>query len=79
MTEIAPKVYAVESKFKSPKAATSVPAVMVSTESVIPRVGLIRRKRTPSNKLAIGTQRRIALYIGMFIPFRANRAEINEP
>ena len=48
---------------------------MVSTLSTIPLEGLDRRKITPNIKLAIGTQRLIALYIGIFMPFRANKAE----
>ena len=55
--------------------ATSVPEVIVSTLSTIPLEGLDRRKITPNIKLAIGTQRLIALYIGIFMPFRANKAE----
>ncbi len=59
-------------RYDSP--ATRVPEVMVKTEMTIPRDGRARRNKTPSNKLAIGTQRRIALYIGIFIPFNANNA-----
>ena len=54
--------------------ATMVPAVIVKTDIVIPFDGRIFRKITPSKRLAIGTHRRMALYIGIFIPFRATRA-----
>lgn len=58
----------------SPIAATNVPEVIVSTLMTIPREGRARRNTTPSSKLAIGTHLRIALYIGIFIPFKAKRA-----
>ena len=72
-----PKSYEKSENLKEPEVlpATSVPEVIVSTLSTIPREGLDRRKITPSIRLAIGTQRRIALYIGIFIPFSANKAE----
>lgn len=54
--------------------ATRVPEVIVSTLMTIPRDGRALRNITPSNKLAIGTHLLIALYIGMFIPLRANKA-----
>ena len=55
--------------------ATRVPEVIVSTLMTIPRDGRALRNITPSNKLAIGTHLLIALYIGMFIPLRANKAD----
>ena len=56
--------------------ATKVPLVMVSTEIVIPFDGRVLRNITPKSKFAIGTHLLIALYIGIFIPFSANKAKI---
>lgn len=61
-------------KNKNDLPATRVPEVIVSTLMTIPRDGRALRNMTPSNKLAIGTHLLIALYIGMFIPLRANKA-----
>ena len=49
---------------------------MVSTEIVIPFEGRVLRNITPKSKFAIGTHLLIALYIGIFIPFSANKAKI---